>query len=346
MRKTLLLSFICIFAFSSCGPAHAQFSTATPPSSTSINTLSAMLRPTRTATPTLSPSILELRPGEVVLHPPTDTNPYAFYSYLPRSVVREENIAVGVWAEGVDRFFDDYEYCIKRAKEYITWLSVYSERYKIPIVVIAIPGDERLTTATLHPDSFSNPDPILSRPDLKLIDAVWNQYIPSLNEAGFVTNDKILMLGDQGSGIFPQRFSILHPELVQALWVSSGAPAPLPASELNGIPLDYPLGTGNLEELTGKPFDLEAYVKIHQLISAGEYDDVGLINPDFFPNGQWQYIQSNFGNTDPEMAEFSYNYLISIGAPAEFRFYEDTGNRVTDEMMNDGFEFLASHSQP
>jgi hypothetical protein len=296
--------------------------------------------------PTISPLVLQLKPGEGVLHPATETNPYAFYSYFPKSAVRERNIAIGVWSESVDRFFDDYEYCIKQAKEYVAWLSSYSEKYKIPIVVMAIPGDERLSVLTLHPDTFSNSDNMLSRPDLKLIDAVWNQYIPTLKEAGFVTNDKVLMMGDQAPGIFVHRFSILHPELVQALWESSGAPAPIPASELNGTPLDYPLGTGNLEELTGKPFDLEAYLEIHQLITMGENDNVGIVNPEFFPDGQWQYIKTHFGNTDPEMAKFFYDYLISIGAPVEFRLYKGVGNRLTDEMMNDGFEFLASHSQP
>jgi hypothetical protein len=331
---TMLFSFVMLLATSGCFPALVGAN----PTVSSIST--------RTPLPTLSPLIVELQPGEAVLHPSTGINPYAFYSYFPKSAAREKNIAVGVWNESADKNFDNYEYCIERAKDYLVWLSQYSERYKIPIVVMAIPGDERLSVVTLHSDTFSNSDYLLSRPDLKLIDAVWNQYIPSLKKAGFVTNDKILMLGDQGSGIFPHRFSILHPKLVQALWLSSSAPAPLPTSEINGVPLDYPLGTRNLEELTGESFDLGAYLKIHQLIFAGEFDDVGLVIPDFFPDGQWQFIKTNFGNTDAERLEFFYNYLKSIGASASFRIYEGIGNRLTDEMMNDGFEFLVSYSWP
>jgi hypothetical protein len=346
MRKTALFLLAVLFVISGCTPSSTRAEPTITPSPTITDMPSVTSVPTLTPLPTLSPSVLRLRPGEAVLHPATETNPYAFYSYFPKSAVREREIAIGVWSESVDRFFDDYEYCIERAKEYAASLSVYSERYRVSIVVMAIPGDEKLAAATLHPDTFSNLDSELSRPDLKLIDAVWNQYIPSLKEAGFVTNDRVLMLGDQGSGAFPHRFAILHPELVQAFWESSGAPAPLPADELNGTPLDYPLGTRNLEELTGKPFDLEAYLEVHQLISVGEDDDVGLIIPEFFPNEQWQFIKAHFGKTDTERAEFFYRYLISIGAPAEFKLYKGVRNRLTDEMMNDGFEFLAAHSRP
>lgn len=351
MKTVIFAHIFCIIVLSACG-ANAGITESPNPVSTSTSvptfTLSptAIASPTLTPWPTLSPFVFLLKPGEVVLHPPTDSNPYAFYSYFPNSAVREKTITIGIWTESVDRLFDDYEYCVRRAKEYAQWLSVYSERYKIPIVVMAIPGDENFARITLHLDTFSNEDNLSSRPDLKVIDAVWNQYLPTLTDAGFATNDKVFMFGDQGSGVFPHRFAILHPELVQALWESSSAPAPLPAAEFAGEPLDYPLGINNLEELTGKPFNLEAYLKIHQFIMAGEYDDVGIITSDFFPNGQWQFIRTHFGSTDAEMVEFFYNYLISIGASVEFRLYKSIGNRLTDEMINDAFRFLVSHSQP
>src|SRR5512136_379636 len=114
----MLLSFVVLFVASGCFPILAQANPTITPSPTIINTPTATSLPTRTPLPTLSPLILQLRPGEAVLHPPAETNPYAFYSYFPKSAVREKNITVGIWTESVDRFFDDYEYCIERAKEY------------------------------------------------------------------------------------------------------------------------------------------------------------------------------------------------------------------------------------
>ena len=355
MKKTvLLLSMSILFAVSGCIPALVQVEpTITPsptntpsatPVPTNTNTPSATPVPTRTPLPTIPPLVLQLKPGEAVLHPSTETDPYAFYSYFPKSAVREKNIVVGVWPEGGSRDDSDYEYCIERAKQATVWLSDYSEKYKMPIVVVAIPGP--LYVQTLHPDVFSTPDEMQSRPDLKLIDAVWNQYIPALEGAGFVTNDKILMMGMSAPGVFTHRFAMLHPELIQAAWECGEAAAPLPASELNGTQLDYPLGIKNLVELAGNPFNLEAYLEVPQMVCVGENEDAIEANwPELFLDGQWQFIKTYFGDTDAERTKFFYDYLISMGAPAEFRLYEGVGHQLTDAMMNDAFEFLISHDR-
>ena len=310
MKKVVLLSTIivmlvisgCASALIKSAPTTTPGSTITPgptvtntptltPSPTATNTPTLTPSPTRAPLPTLSPLVEQLKPGHIVMHSATDSNPYVFYTYFPRSAVREKNIIVGVWPHGGAMGNSDYEYHKEQARKTLSWLKSYAEKFKIPLVVVAIPRTNELYVHTIHPGTFSTSNEMLSRPDLKLIDAVWNQYIPSLKEAGFVTNDKVLMMGMSSPGMFTHRFAILHPELLQAIWEGSEAPAPLPASELNGVPLNYPLGVKNLESLTGKPFDLETYKNIPQFISVGEND----VNPN---NDTTTY-------TDTQCASFS-----------------------------------------
>ena len=71
-------------------------------------------------------------------------------------------------------------------------------------------------------------------------------------------NDKIFLNGYSSSGCFAQRFSLIHPELIDTACIG-GASGSIPIPNLD---LDYPLGIKNYEELFGKKFDIEEYKKI------------------------------------------------------------------------------------
>lgn len=350
-RLTLILLILLLFLTACNFPPQevvtVVYVTATP-TPTAVPTATATPAPTRTPLPTISPVIYQLlQPGQVVRHPPTDNNPYSFYTYFPRSAVRKQAVVLAVWPHGGGMPSEDYSQHELQAERTISWLSTYSERYQIPLVVVAIPRVARLYVHTLHPGTFTTTEEMLRRPDLKLIDAVWGQYIPVLREAGFAVDDKVLMMGFSSPGIFTHRFAMLHPERVMAAWVCGEAAAPIPADEMEGTPLDYPLGVRNLESLTGKPFDLEAYRRIPHFVCVGEHDTREIndpTNPEIFPGWHWQFIASHFGSTNPERVRFFYDYLISIGVPAEFRLYEDTGHEITEEMIVDAFDFLVAHS--
>lgn len=76
-----------------------------------------------------------------------------------------------------------------------------------------------------------------------------NQYNVNLN-------DKIFLNEYSSSGCFAQRFSLIHPELIDTACIG-GASGSIPIPNL-----DYPLGIKNYEELFGKKFDIEEYKKI------------------------------------------------------------------------------------
>ena len=96
------------------------------------------------------------------------------------------------------------------------------------------------------------------RPDLDVVNAL-NKAKIILNDGYKIkTNDKIFLNGYSTSGVFAQRFSLIHPELVDAVCIG-GASGTIPIPNSN---FDYPIGTKNFEELFKEPFNLEEYKKI------------------------------------------------------------------------------------
>lgn len=297
-----------------------------------------------------SPLVEELlQPGQVIEHPPTDDNPYAFYTYFPRSATTNKEIWLGVWPHAGGEWSEDYSYHKTQAESQVLRLTAFSEQYRVPIMVVAIPRAKHLNVQSLHPGTFTTTEEMLRRPDLKLMDAVWSQYIPLMETAGLTVNRRVLMLGFSSPGMFAHRFTMLYPDRVQAVWLGGEAPAPLPTAELYGHPLDYPLGIRDLEALTGRPFDLDTYRAIPHFICVGEKDVVPQNDTttytDIFTEEQRLFIRAHFGSTNPERIRFFYEYLISVGVPAEFCLYEGIGHQITFPMLHDAFDFLTRSTE-
>jgi predicted peptidase len=154
-----------------------------------------------------------------------------------------------VWPHGGGASSTDYSYHESMAFNQISQLVEISDRYRIPVLVAAIPRVNEIYVHSLHPDTFTTTNDFLYRPDLKLIDVVWNQYIPFLETHGCVVSNRVYMMGFSSPGMFAHRFTMFHPDLVQAVWLGGEAPAPLCAAELNGTNLVYPVGTFDWGEL-------------------------------------------------------------------------------------------------
>lgn len=339
-----LIMFSILMA--ACTAPTATPSTTPAPTATIAPTVTATALPTPTATPTREES---LQPGRLVEHPATDDNPYVFYSYFPRSAARNQEVVVGVWpCGGKPRHTEDYAVPKTLAAGMIVYLAEYSEAYQIPIVVVAMPVPERLHVGELHRHTFTTDEEMLRRPDLKLIDAVWDQYIPSLRNTGLRVDERVLMMGYSSPGAFAHRFSMLHPKRVKAVWLGGEAPAPLPIAELDGRPLNYPLGVADLQTLTGEPFDLETYRTIPHFVCVGENDvkpeNDPTIDTDVFSKAHRQFIHSHFGSTKPEQIRFFYEQLVAVGVPAEFRLYEGMEHTITDPVLPEAFDFLTRNS--
>lgn len=87
-------------------------------------------------------------------------------------------------------------------------------------------------------------------------------------EKGLIIKDKIFLNGYSSSGVFAQRFALLHPEIVETACIGGASGSiPIPTEKI-----PYPIGIANYEELTGKKFDLESYSKIKFRYYVGELE--------------------------------------------------------------------------
>lgn len=112
-----------------------------------------------------------------------------------------------------------------------------------------------------------------------------------MQEKGLVLKDKIFLNGYSSSGVFAQRFALLHPDIVETACIGGAVGSiPIPTEKF-----DYPIGIANYEILTGRNFDLENYTKIKFRYFVGEFETKELSNS----------IIDDFGQPAP-MHDMSY----------------------------------------
>lgn len=136
------------------------------------------------------------------------------------------------------------------------------------------PGEDWLIyTHALDRDTLTTERADLKRIDLQLI-AMIEHARSELAADGIQTDEKILIQGFSASGMFANRFTILHPDRVKAATIGSPGGWPIaPLRTFRDEQLPYPAGIADLEALMGVPFDAAAYNAVPQLIYVGSLDD-------------------------------------------------------------------------
>lgn len=111
----------------------------------------------------------------------------------------------------------------------------------------------------LSRECFEGEYPIdFERVDLKVLETLKDARELIETEHKKETKDKVFLNGYSSSGVFAQRFAMLHPEVVDRALIGGAAGSiPIPNDTL-----EYPFGTKDFKELFGKEFNLEAYKKI------------------------------------------------------------------------------------
>jgi len=90
---------------------------------------------------------------------------------------------------------------------------------------------------------------------------------------GVEMHEKFLSVGFSSSAVFATRFSFLHYDRVLATIAGGiGGLVPVPEKEIDGVLLNYPLGTNDYQSITGKDFDLAAHNSVERLYFNGNED--------------------------------------------------------------------------
>ncbi len=300
---------------------------------------------------------------------------YPYFLYTPSSLnsSAESPAPIFVGPNNSPSSEDEYATHLAFAKDLVEGgrPRVIAERLGVPLLVPVFPRyrDEPepwyVYVQVLDPDTFNMEDSPLQRVDLQLLEMV-EDATSRLEDNGHTIADNIHIDGFSGSGSFTNRFTILHPERVNAASHGGTTVKTLPKTELDddvpvvGDPkwdqmtypagtdeeeLPYPIGVANLEELTGSSFNEEAWLDTPQYIYIGSEDrpepgsnghrsfanlppeDVQEIPPDDRPYGMPDLIDDIFGVQNiEERFRVSRTAYENVDAAVTITTYEGYGH--------------------
>jgi predicted esterase len=210
------------------------------------------------------------------------------------------------------------------------------------VPVFPRPASEwRIYTHALDRDTLTTDLEELARPDLQLL-AMIDDARRRWGEEGIEVGARIVIMGFSASGMFANRFTLLHPDRVAVAVVGSpgGWPA-APVASWAGRPLRYPVGVADVGPLAGSAFDVASYRAVPHLFFLGDEDDNDSVPyDDGYEDEDERLIFALFGPTPVSRWPAAQAVYESIGADAQFRLYKGVGHELTDEMMADIVTFI------
>ena len=207
---------------------------------------------------------------------------------------------------------------------------------------------------TLAPE-LETSDPRRDRVDLQLI-AMIEDVKSRLSTGIYTIADGIHYDGGSSAAYFIEKIAPLHPEYINAYSFGANGHAFLPFKQLtDDIPvhgdsdrttIPWPIGTGNLEELTGEAFDKEAWMDIEQFRWIGG-EDQGPDDPENYIHKRFrgdteidQVVEEIFGTLQvDDRFETSREIYDHLDVPATFRKFEGQPHAPDGEYRLEAVDF-------
>jgi hypothetical protein len=220
--------------------------------------------------------------GSLLMVPaePSENFNYPYYLFIPDEASKEANLHLIIEPNNSGFASDNFDEHLEKAKRTAT-IDYYTGNYlatqlKMPLLVPVFPRPKevwKIYTHALDRDAMLQKGNKLERMDLQLLEMA-EDATRRLREMGYRLLDKYIMTGFSASGTFVNRFSVIHPEKIEALAAGGlNGLLILPVDTLGQTALNYPLGTNNIEELTGNSFKKEKFKMLPQFLYMGEMDE-------------------------------------------------------------------------
>lgn len=200
---------------------------------------------------------------------------------------------------------------------------------------------DRIYTHALDRDCLTTEVDGLGRLDLQLI-AMIDDATRRLRAEGRPVEDKVLMVGFSASGMFVNRFVMLHPERVRAAAIGSPGGWPIaPAERWNGEPLTYPVGIADVADLAGQPVDLSEVGKVPMFFFIGDRDaNDSVPYSDSYDDREREPVLKLFGKTPLDRWDTARRLYEMAGLEAEFHLYPGVGHAITLGELGDVRRFF------
>ena len=323
------------------------------PTDTPLPTTTSTPEPTATptATPTITPT--PINPvGRLIQHEADETIAYEWFTYVPSNLSKERLNYILVSGLHGNIQTENYEEIIEESRIQAAWTGSRARDLQAVLLVPVVPTSPRYVYYPVAFDvtSFLDSTPsFYQRADLE-VNLMIDKLLSDLRTDGYKMSDKVFIEGFSAGGMFAQRYTLLHPERVQAIAAGHcGGTFTLPESSYNGVQIDWPVGINDFFSLVGNEFDRDAYLQVPQYIYIGDQDTrITLDGVQVLWRSQSQifFIQNTFGYYGPEILEKQLGYLNSIGYNnIMFRMYPGVGHKHTSTMLTDSLDFLRAHRE-
>jgi hypothetical protein len=163
----------------------------------------------------------DLVTGSVQFHESTKDNPCSFWTYIPKYLNKSTltTIVVSPRSSETDE---------KKNRDSFEHFISYFKTYNFPgLMIVNMENGSKLKR-----NDLLNINQKKYRADLHLYDCIFNQFLPSLEKAGFRVNSKIFLVGYSGPGDFSYRFCIMYPNKVKAVCFGGSTGIPLPMENI------------------------------------------------------------------------------------------------------------------
>ena len=215
---------------------------------------------------------------------------------------------------------------------------------KIPLLVPVFPRPESqplVYTHALDTDVMLEKSAGLKRLDLQLLEMI-NDSKKVLKALKIEVEDKFFMNGFSASATFTNRFSFIHPGKIQALAMGGfNGELMLPENEINGVKLNYPIGTNDFNRLFSTKFNIETYKSIPQFIYMGQLDENDAVQfDDAYSEKERKIINDNIGATVQKRYMACQKKYLNAHINATFKTYEKVGHWTTSNMNLEVIKFF------
>jgi hypothetical protein len=274
---------------------------------------------------------------------------FPYFLFIPDQVSQGSNVHIIVEPNNSGFAYDDLQKHIEKAKRIATndfYLGNYVAReLKIPLVVPVFPRPKtewEIYTHALDRDVMVQKDNPLKRIDEQLIAMVSDARM-KLKDKNVETAKEFLMTGFSASGTFTNRFTAIHPDKVLAM-AAGGVNGLLivPMDSLNNEILPYPVGSGDLNELTNSEFQKELFIKTPQFYFMGELDDNDAVPyDDAFSQNEREQIYRLLGvQMQPERWDNCKHIYDNLNVNATIKTYDEIGHEHPEKIKKEIVEFF------
>jgi hypothetical protein len=295
--------------------------------------------------------------GELVFIEPEakDHFAYPYFLFIPEQISPNNQTFILVEPNNSGFADDHLKKHIEKAKNTASndyYLGNFlAQNLGYPLIVPVFPREEsrwRIYTHALDRDVMVQSGNSLERIDKQLI-AMFEDAQKRLLEKNIHAGDQFLLTGFSASGTFANRFTLLHPDKVLA--VAAGGLNGLlmiPSDSLDNELLKYPVGTGDLTDLTGREFRKQLFLKTPQMYFMGALDDNdALPYDDAFDPLEREQISRLLGEQMlPHRWKRSQQIYDSLNVNARILTYQDLGHEHPDEIKQEIVEFFKASVQP